>query len=79
MEADCFGLCVKETDGKIVNIHPIPAPLHDVKSFAGYLFHSDVVTSVCVFDAVGTSCLYLKKDETGKCIMREENEPLTKM
>lgn len=48
--------------------------IHAVKSIAGKHFHQPFVESVCVYDAVGTACLYLKK--TPKGVIREERQPL---
>jgi hypothetical protein len=46
--------------------------VHAAKSAAGRAFHQPYVRSVCVFAEDGQSHLYLKKDETGRVVKREE-------
>jgi hypothetical protein len=72
MDRTNFGLQVK-MNGKYTDLHPIATDLHKVKSMAGSLFHADAVESVCVYDAVGTACLYLRKMVDGT-VMREERD-----
>lgn len=69
MDANEFGLCVK-LDGVGYVDKRYKKSLHDVKSVAGKAFHSDLVRSVCVYDASGTARLYLKKTPNG--VVREE-------
>ena len=49
------------------------ASAHEWKSDAGHLFQKPEIESVCVFDDKGM-LLYLRKDENGKCIVREERK-----
>jgi len=42
-----------------------------MKSFAGSIFHSPLVESVCVYTPDGTPKLYLRKTANG--VIREEN------
>ena len=66
-----YGLNAKlQYVGYVKTEYPESVSLHDVKSYAGGIFHEDNVISVCVFDDRGTARLYLKKTDNG--VIREE-------
>jgi len=61
----------------VTNFEVADSDLHGLKSLAGKLFALvPFVKSVAVFNRTGEEIglvrLYLKKDESGKCVMREE-------
>lgn len=71
MEDGQFGLSIK-----IANFGYLDSKrendVHKVKSFAGKLFHSPAIESVCVYDRTGKARLYLRKTPFG--VYREEND-----
>ena len=73
MKDNQFGLKAKTRQYGYVEFGKL-ADRHNQKSKAGKLFATDPdVLSVCVFDNLGQSHLYLKKDPvTGQCVLREE-------
>lgn len=65
-----FGMSIKYNNAGYINEARLGDDLHEMKSYAGTIFHDDDVVSVCVYEKDGTSRFYLKKTENG--IYREE-------
>ena len=70
-EQEQFGLSVKITDLCYLD-GKRDTDLHKVKSFAGKIFHSPFIESICVYDMKGRSRLYLRKTPFG--VYREEKD-----
>ena len=66
-----FGLSVKFSKGGYVEEARLGDDLHEMKSYAGTLFHDEDVVSVCVYEKTGAPRLYLKKTADG--VHREES------
>ena len=72
MKENQVGLSVNVEGVGYVDARFATKTVSEVKAIAGKAFHLPHIQSVCVYNHKGEAPLYLRKDENGRCIKREE-------